>query len=281
MQMFDKRMNQAVIAPAMTEAYIRAYGYSDYDVQRLDQDMFADDIMNLVYAKLDSINTETEVNEGSAEQDSEAKPDIAGGSDGGNVPEEPDNGGTGQKPIVWDPSKDAEENDEQKRENERRAAVADRNRRKLYARSGGGYLLSKEDIRYSWKQDNFVEVFYRTFLRMRNESNLVALMNEEGFEITDRGVLYRGNFIIECIAAGDAPDMKDYVDEEDKRVYADDPEDAGRAQVKGSLKITQYGRDFLIGVDRWEYLGGEFDRIFASEYTRMNTDSESNGNYGM
>ena len=48
--MLDKRMEQASMAVPATEAYQKAYGYTDYDMERLDPDVKADDIMQVINA---------------------------------------------------------------------------------------------------------------------------------------------------------------------------------------------------------------------------------------
>lgn len=48
MKMFEKRMDQAVVAKAAYGVYQEGYGYSDYQMQQLDPDNMADEIMEVV-----------------------------------------------------------------------------------------------------------------------------------------------------------------------------------------------------------------------------------------
>lgn len=48
MKMWEKRRDQAIIAPTVVKAYNTAYGYDEDKVARLDPDMYADEIMEIV-----------------------------------------------------------------------------------------------------------------------------------------------------------------------------------------------------------------------------------------
>lgn len=48
MEMLDKRRSQAILAETAAEAYQRAYGYSDYQIEQLDPDVYADDVMEII-----------------------------------------------------------------------------------------------------------------------------------------------------------------------------------------------------------------------------------------
>ena len=48
MKMFDKRLDQAIVAKAAYDMYQNAYGYSDYEMQQLDPDNMADEIMEII-----------------------------------------------------------------------------------------------------------------------------------------------------------------------------------------------------------------------------------------
>lgn len=47
-KMLDKRMDQATMALPAKEAYQKAYGYTDYDIEQLDPDVYADDVMQVI-----------------------------------------------------------------------------------------------------------------------------------------------------------------------------------------------------------------------------------------
>lgn len=47
-KMLDKRMDQATMALTAMQAYAKAYGYTDYDVEQLDPDVYADDVMQVI-----------------------------------------------------------------------------------------------------------------------------------------------------------------------------------------------------------------------------------------
>lgn len=47
-KMLDKRMKQAYVAEQTREVYKGAYGYSDYDIEQLDPDVYSDEIMDII-----------------------------------------------------------------------------------------------------------------------------------------------------------------------------------------------------------------------------------------
>ena len=47
-KMLNKRMEQAYVSQKAKDAYKNAYGYSDYEIEQLDPDNYADDIMSVV-----------------------------------------------------------------------------------------------------------------------------------------------------------------------------------------------------------------------------------------
>ena len=51
-KMFEKRCAQAAIVDDCRASYQEAYGYSEFDIEQLDPDVYSDDIMDLVYSKL-------------------------------------------------------------------------------------------------------------------------------------------------------------------------------------------------------------------------------------
>ena len=52
MKMLHRRMEQAYLSQMVKERYQEAYGYSDYEIEQLDPDNYADDIMAVINEKL-------------------------------------------------------------------------------------------------------------------------------------------------------------------------------------------------------------------------------------
>ncbi len=53
-KMYEKRVRQALASEDATRKYNTAFGYSDYDIARLDKDIYADDVMELIQQIIDS-----------------------------------------------------------------------------------------------------------------------------------------------------------------------------------------------------------------------------------
>jgi hypothetical protein len=51
-KMLEKRMEQAYLAAEAQQSYQEAYGYSDYDIEQLDPDNYADEIMDIICSRL-------------------------------------------------------------------------------------------------------------------------------------------------------------------------------------------------------------------------------------
>ena len=55
-KMWEKRKKQAVVSGLCREAYMNAYGYSDYDMEQLDPDIAADEIMQVINDYIRELN---------------------------------------------------------------------------------------------------------------------------------------------------------------------------------------------------------------------------------
>ena len=54
-KMLDKRMKQAVAAESARDAYMSIYDYSDYDIEKLDPDLYAAEIMEVINTSMQEI----------------------------------------------------------------------------------------------------------------------------------------------------------------------------------------------------------------------------------
>ena len=272
MAMFDKRLDQAVLADTMREAYIRAYGYSEYDVQRLDQDMFANDIMDLVYKKIDN---------NAADNNYMSKDGNAIEGDEPEMPGSEEPGGMGQTVDPNNMSSRAEDNTEQIEENERRLRMERVRNQKRYGKNGNGYWLSRSDIESGYMQTYLVDVIYQTFKHIFAEARLKNLAEAEGFELTSNGVGYNGSLIVAFQASTRSEeDLKDSAKDPNSRVYSESEGDVDNAQLKSDVEITRAGVEFLTMPDRWDYIGGEFDKVF-SHYYKQTQVTTGEGTHGM
>lgn len=69
--MLEKRMAQANLSLKAQETYKAAYGYSDYEIEQLDPDNYADEIMDLIYSTLNPEELKEAVEAGLAAEDEE------------------------------------------------------------------------------------------------------------------------------------------------------------------------------------------------------------------
>lgn len=67
--MLEKRMAQANLSQKAQATYRDAYGYSDYEIEQLDPDSYADDIMDLIYSMLNPEELKQVVEAGIASED--------------------------------------------------------------------------------------------------------------------------------------------------------------------------------------------------------------------
>ena len=233
-KMLNKRMQQAYLSGKAKEAYQNAYGYSDYEIEQLDPDNYADDIMGVIN---EALRQKFEKENG--ETTDENYSDV-GGTD-------------------W--MKNVEVNEEQikaTQEQQQKQAVADR---KIYA----GGLLSREDLISSTSgiQHSFDNDIINIFVNIKSD----FIQDTSNF-IYKNGSLYgvNGKLYIEASQSSEDLDkLNEFAKDKNSRVFQEAKVDQSEVSSLGSYRVTDDFYRFLVSQNRWTFAKGRFESQMAQK----------------
>lgn len=233
MKMLHRRMEQAYLSQMVKERYQEAYGYSDYEIEQLDPDNYADDIMAVINEKLRQ-----------KEAQERGEMDIDD-----DYCEEGD----------W--MNDVEVNKEQIEVTEKIQAENDMNDKKIYA----GGLLSKNDL---WSKFGVPHAYDKEIVSVYATMKGDFEHDTEHFRY-DKGNLYGaedGLLYIQAIAnSEDLNKLNKYAEDEKSRMFADAKIDAKDVSEIGSYTVTDDFYRFLASQPRWSFAKGRFETAMAAK----------------
>ncbi len=239
-RLLDKRIEQALIAESVMENYNRAFNYDDDDIRRLDKDIYADDIMDMIDAEFARQNTVMD---------------------------------TGSSDVMREfvSLYEVEENKEMQEQINSIQKQLEENEKKIYAE---GYLSKADLINEAGKaRHGFDNLFAAVFVRLKDE-----FARDGRFSVID-GSLYGGAgtekpYIIKQ-STEDMELLAGMVSSPDARVFADEgltPEDI---DMFGGYRVTDEFIRFIAGFAGWDtILDGKFDAAVA-ELLRKEDDSNA------
>lgn len=231
-KMWEKRRDQAVVAPKVIEMYAKAYGYDDDAISRLDQDTYAEEIMEIVNDELSK---------------KAAMKDAAGGS--------------------AEPGNDANKEVYSDNEDFKAAAAksAEQDAAWSTARYAGGMLSRKSlqpyfdspgDLNHSL-DDYIIEAF--------TSSRAAFAHDTENFVFRSDGSLHGRDgtpYLVRTISQADVDQMQKAAEEKDKRVFTDSAR-AMSGEIRG-YKVTDAFYRFLVAQDSWKgFASGRFEAAMA------------------
>jgi len=240
-RMLAKRMEQAILAADCATKYRRAFGYTELDVTRLDPDVYSDEVMQLVDARMrEEVADEMGVD-----------PDMI----------DPDEleGATG---LLMDPMEDIE----QQREIQRRAEAEQARQQKVYAggRISRAMLVRPDGQALGGALDKEIVDAYKACRR--------DLEADRGyFSVDGTGALRSADgkdvYISEPDESEDLHELRRAAAEDGSRVYSDDED--GAVEI-GSFTVHPAFYEFLASLGSWEDMArGEFERAMS---VRMRED---------
>lgn len=238
-KMLAKRMKQAVQSELCKGIYREAYGYEEIHIERLDPDVYADEVMELV---------DVSMREDIAEDD----PDFELADD---VPMEAVQYGLQMF--------DTEENVEQRAE----LAASQKKMTELQTKRYARGMLSREDMVGIAKapRHHIDEELVETFKAVRS-----ALSRDTAnFRVDGSGSLRSADsetiYILKMSESEAMQQMKEASQDEESRVYS---EGADAVAQFGSFQVTDEFYLFLAELDSWLGLGdGEFDKELVKQMT--------------
>ena len=263
-KMLEKRMEQAYAAAEAQKEYQEAYGYSDYEIEQLDPDVYSDEIMDMICTAL------------SPEEVREA---IASNADG--LAEKEDNGeyqemfdymygnqdkGSSKFTVeqdIYNEFATIEENKEQQNAINEAAAkygVADA----MKLRYAGGQISRDMIVSPTGVSHSLDEAIIRVYKNIRG-----LMDSDDEYFIARNGHLYSldGKLYIKNLTSQDNLDqLNEDIHDENSRAFADGDLHKDDAQAIGSYEVKDAFLKYLCTFPGpWPFADGEFDARMASE----------------
>lgn len=237
-KLLNKRIDQALMAESVMENYNMAFGYDDDDIRRLDKDIYANDIMDMIDAEFARQNAETDFEGSAVHRESVRLYEV-------------------------------EENQEMQEQIKDIQNQLEKNEMKIFAE---GQLSRGDLINEAGKaRHGFDNLFTAVFVKLKDEFD-----HDGMFSVID-GSLYGGEgtekpYIIKQ-STEDMELLAGMVSEPDVRVFADEeltPEDI---DMFGGYRVTDEFIKFIAGFTSWDtILDGKFDAVMA-EFLRKEDSS--------
>lgn len=233
-KMLNKRIEQSNMSEAAKQAYQHAYGYSDYEIEQLDPDNYADDIMTIINNYL----RKREEQEGRQEAD-----EFEVGFD-----------------TEW--LSDAEENTEQLKATADAQAQQQQKDQKRYA----GGLLSREDlisatsgVNHSLDKD-IIEVY--TDIKGDMWGDRMHFVNSNGNLSGTDGQPY----IVRISSSKDLDKLQAEAKDKNSRVFSEGNVSEDDLNALGSWQVTDAFYRFLVSMDSWNDIArGRFEQAMAKK----------------
>ena len=240
-KMLDKRIAQALAVDTAREAYQSAYDRSEYEIEQLDPDLYADEIMEVINTTLN------EQLRDATDADNADEPGMYDAPD--------DDSYFGMQESF---AAKAEPNMEQ----ERITAEKQREYATLHAKCYAGGLLSKADLKENglWNKGLDREI-KEAFLEVKGDFE----QDRANFQVRDGSLLSATGtpYIVMAKTSGELNKINDAIHDPDSNVYSDEDVEANDIGRIGSFKITNAFREFLISQPAWTFANGRFDDEMA------------------
>lgn len=226
--MLEKRMTQALAAEDAQRAYKDAYEYTDHQIEQLDPDIYADDIMEMINKGLNA-----DLREDFYDDDEEPPIDLAYAA-------------SLMTHVV--PNKEQEE--------------ATRNAQHEYAqthtRKYAGGALCVSDFKANGKFNHqFDELIVQAYKERQGdfEADALNFLVREGSLFSTSGTPY----IVRNTSSADLERLNEEAKSEESNVYAEEDLDKGAIEKIGTYMVTDAFLAFLVSVDSWSFARGRFE----------------------
>ena len=245
------RMQQAVVADRAVAAYQETFGYSDDEIRRLDIDVYANDVMDMVDAELGNRNhkqtKENSVNQNAMDYvavDYDEDEDIA------------------LNELYYLNSLNITENTQMTQELERVSSVQVENDRRIYA---GGQIAKSDLINYSGQVLHSLDsLIVHVFTEIRG-----ALERDPRFKIVNGSLCDRANgtVYIQRLSSADVEALARAAHDENTNIYADTEITQEDARAFASYAVTDDFYRFLVSMSSWQPIAnGLFEEQMTKKY---------------
>lgn len=263
-KMLEKRMEQAYAATEAQKEYQEAYGYTDYDIEQLDPDVYSDEIMDMICTALspEEVKEAMSANaDGLAEKDDNGEYQEMFDYMYGN--QDKDSSKFTVEQDIYNEFDTIEENKEQQAANDEVAAkygVKDAGK----LRYAGGQISRDMIVSPTGISHSLDEAIIRVYKNIRGKMDA-----DDEYFIARNGHLYSldGKLYIKNLTSQDNIDqLNDNIHDENAGVFSDDDLHADDAQAIGSYEVKDAFLKFLCTFNGpWPFADGEFDVRMASE----------------
>lgn len=236
-KMLDKRMKQALAADMAKVQYQSAYGYSDYDIEQLDPDVYANEIMNI-------INSSLHEDEESEERDFD------------DIFDNPDE--------MWDG--ELEENTEVTQ------AIADSQHEMAVANIGrfAGGTISIDNLTPLSGGKQASHLFDKEIAAAYLEVKGDMWQDTDYFKVVN-GSLYGtdGKLYIRMVdQTDDLKALNESMNDSESNVYGDESIDEKEVKAIGSVVVEDAFYYFLASLESWNFAGGKFEEAMKREMNK-------------
>lgn len=264
-KMLEARLNQAAFAERAKVEYERAYGYTEYDIQRLDSDVYADEVMSLIHRQM-------QVTQRSTQRDLEAADDDHDMSLDMDIDElaAQSLGDVGYDSVEVDRSGDIDASSDIQRQVEEARSASNYDPVKRYA----GRQISRAEM-FSGPGGNLLTDFASTEIIESYKASRAYFERDANFVVEDNGTL-RGHTGEDFIVHRTGSDAQDEADlelldqasqEPGKRVYSEGVE----VEEPGDRSIWDVRPAFLrylVTLEHWQDIAeGQFEKQMAKRWS--------------
>lgn len=237
MKMLNHRMEQAYLAQMVKDTYQNAYGYSDYEIEQLDPDNYADDIMSVINEALRQKKAkesgETEIDEDDVEE--------------------------------GDWMEDIEVNQEQLQATAEQSAKQAAAEKKLYA---GGHLSREDLVSLTSGISHHLD---KDIISVYSDIKGDFWQDKQYFRVESGNLCgVDGTLYIEALqSSSDLDKLNALAKDKNSRVFQDAEIDKNDISVLGSYRVTDDFYRFLVSLPKWTFAKNRFEQKMSQRMNPM------------
>lgn len=235
-KMLDKRMAQSIAAMGAREVYQSIYGYTDHQIEQLDPDDYADEIMEVINISL---------REDLKKDDSEEMEDY--------------------NEYLFDEdmsfSAQAEDNPEQEEATAKARVKYDKVNDKRFA----GGLIAPNDL-VSISGGSYIHSLDKTIISVYTDIKGDLWKDDDYFTTKGDGNLYGINgecYIRRIHESEDLAELNKAAKDEDAQVFGEEDINEDEINVIGTYEVTNAFLKFLSEQESWDFANGKFEQEMA------------------
>lgn len=272
-KMLEKRMEQAYLSLEAQESYREAYGYTDYDIEQLDPDNYADEIMDIICSTLNPQELKDAiVNEATGKTsdvpDSDEYEEIFDYMFGNSSKK------NSKFTVEQDIYNEFDTITDNKEQIEATNAVMQSQKNNSIMRYAGKMISKDMIVSPTGISHSLDEAIIRVYKSIRGKME----RDDEYFTVRNGNLCgLDGKVYIRNLTGSDNIEaLNEASKNENSRVFAEGDIDKSDAKVIGSFKVTDDFLRFLVTFPKaWPFADGEFESRMKVEMLGGETDEET------